>query len=87
MTFLGGLASTFGMPLAQFLIDHLNWRGALLVMAGLMLLSATIHWIFVPGPTEAPVPIVALPDNQSTLQLKKSPLGAAVRIQHSGVWS
>src|SRR6185312_2831039 len=58
MTFLGGLASTFGIPFAQFLIERISWRPALEVMAVVILgVAFFIHWLFVPGPREQAVPI------------------------------
>jgi MFS family permease len=80
ITFLGGLASTFGIPFAQFLIERIGWRPALEVMAGVNLAVAfLIHWLFVPGPHEKPVPI-AEPQPQTDGTAKKSPLAAAVRV-------
>lgn len=80
ITFLGGLASTFGIPFAQFLIERIGWRPALEVMAGVNLAVAfLIHWLFVPGPHEKPVPI-AEPRPQTDGTAKKSPLAAAVRV-------
>src|SRR5215471_18915092 len=35
MTFLGGLASTVGIPFAQFLIERIHWRPTLLVLAAI----------------------------------------------------
>ncbi len=58
MTFLGGLASTFGIPFTQFLIERVGWRreprGAGGDQRGRRLF---MHWLFVPGPQEKPVPI------------------------------
>ena len=80
ITFLGGLASTFGIPFAQFLIEHIGWRPALEVMAAVNLAVAVlIHWLFVPGPHEKPVPI-AEPQPRADGTAKKSPLAAAVRV-------
>jgi MFS family permease len=80
MTFLGGLASTFGIPFAQFLIERIGWRPALEVLAAVNLATAIlIHWLFVPGPREKPVPIAeAAPAAAGAA--KKSPLAAAVRV-------
>ena len=80
MTFLGGLASTFGIPFAQFLIERIGWRPALEVMAAVNLATAIlIHWLFVPGPHEKPVPIA---DSKHPVEgaVKKSPLATAVRM-------
>ncbi len=80
MTFLGGLASTFGIPLAQFLIERIDWRPTLQVMAAIILgVAFFIHWLFVPGSREAPVPIAAIPKPVQGA-VKKSPLAAAVRV-------
>src|SRR6185437_10626300 len=36
MTFLGGLASTFGIPFTQLLIERIDWRPALMVLAAII---------------------------------------------------
>lgn len=79
MTFLGGLASTFGIPFSQFLIERIGWRSALEVMAAINLAVAFfIHWLFVPGPREAPVPIADAPVKPPG-SIARSPLAAAIR--------
>ncbi len=80
MTFLGGLASTFGIPFAQLLIERIGWRPTLLVIGAINLgVAFFVHWLFVPGPMEAPVPIAqAKPVTAGTT--RKSPLAAAVRV-------
>jgi len=80
MTFLGGLASTFGIPFAQLLIERIEWRPALDVMAAINLgVAFLIHWLFVPGPQEKPVPIADAPARPvGTVQ--RSPLATAVRV-------
>jgi MFS family permease len=82
MTFLGGLASTFGIPFAQLLIEHIAWRPTLEVMAAIILgVAFFIHWLFVPGPKEAVVPISESPPAAVTDgKPKKSPLAAAIRV-------
>ena len=82
MTFLGALASTFGIPFAQFLIERIDWRPALEVMAVVILgVAYFIHWLFVPGPKEAPVPIGDAPKSPAVDgKPRKSPLAAAVRV-------
>lgn len=81
MTFLGGLASTFGIPFAQFLIERIDWRPTLMVMAAINLgVAVFIHWLFVPGPEEEAVPI-AEPLPPPTAGVKtRSPLATAVRV-------
>lgn len=80
MTFLGGLASTFGIPFAQLLIERIGWRPALEVMAAVNLgVAFLIHWLFVPGRREKPVPI-ADPQPKPEGVVKKSPLATAVRV-------
>jgi MFS family permease len=80
ITFLGGLASTFGIPFTQFLIERIGWRPALEVIAAINLgVAFLIHWLFVPGPHEKPVPI-AEPQPKPEGAVKKSPLAAAVRV-------
>jgi MFS family permease len=80
MTFLGGLASTFGIPFTQFLIERMHWRPTLLVLAAINVgVGLLIHWLFVPGPREKPVPIAeVMPPADGTA--RKSPLAAAVRV-------
>ncbi|MDP1837632.1 MAG: MFS transporter, partial [Reyranella sp.] len=79
MTFLGGLASTFGIPFAQLLIERIGWRPTLDVMAAIILGVALMHWLFVPGPRDEAIPIAApLPHVEGVK--KKSPLAAAVRV-------
>jgi MFS family permease len=80
MTFLGGLASTFGIPFTQLLIERIGWRSSLEVLAAIILgVGILIHWLFVPGPGEKPVPIGAAPPVPAG-QAKRSPLAAAVRV-------
>ncbi len=83
MTFLGGLASTFGIPFTQLLIERIDWRPALMVLAAIILgVAVLIHWLFVPGPKETPVPI-AEPSKASQSQgtaKKRGPLAAAIRV-------
>jgi len=80
MTFVGGLASTFGIPFAQLLIERIEWRPTLVVLAVINLgVAILIHWLFVPGPKEEAVPI-AHPAPSSTSITRKSPLAAAVRV-------
>ena len=44
MTFLGGLASTVFIPTTSWLMDHLGWRHALMVLAALhLLVCAPLH--------------------------------------------
>ena len=79
MTFLGGLASTFGIPFAQLLIERIEWRPTLVVLAAINLgVAFLIHWLFVPGPGEAAVPIAASPGPR--VRPRKGPLAAAVRV-------
>lgn len=79
MTFVGGLASTFGIPFTQFLIERVGWRSSLEVLAGINAAVALIPWLFIPGPNEKPVPIAeAKPPADGAP--KKSPLAAAVRV-------
>jgi MFS family permease len=79
ITFLGGLASTFGIPFTQFLIEHVGWRTSLDVLAAINVAVALMHWLFVPGPKVKPVPIgEAKPPADGTA--KKSPLATAIRM-------
>ena len=79
MTFVGGLASTFGIPFTQFLIERVGWRSSLEVLAAINGALAVIHWLFIPGPKEKPVPIAETRPPTHGAQ-KKSPLAAAVRV-------
>jgi len=82
MTFLGGLASTFGIPFTQLLIERLSWRPALVVLAAICLgVAFFIHWLFVPGPREKPVPIAEAPKPApGTTARRRGPLASAVRV-------
>lgn len=88
MTFVGGLASTFGIPFTQFLVERIGWRPSLEVLAAINLGVALIHAGFVPSRSVAPLPIGEarpLGDDARTdrgaLQAKrKGPLAAAVRL-------
>jgi MFS family permease len=81
MTFIGGLASTFGIPFAQFLIERIDWRPTLVVMAAINLaVGLLIHWLFIPGPQEKAVPIGNANPPGGAATVKKSPLAAAVRV-------
>jgi MFS family permease len=79
MTFVGGLASTFGIPFTQFLIERIGWRPSLEVLAAINLGVALMHWLFVPSPAEAPVPI-GEPRPAIDGTQKKGPLATAVRV-------
>jgi len=79
MTFLGGLASTFGIPFAQLLIERIGWRPTLEVMAAINLGVAVMHWLFVPGPKDEATPIAELKPHVEGTR-KKSPLAAAIRV-------
>ena len=86
MTFLGGLASTFGIPFAQLLIERIDWRPTLVVLAAINLgVAFLIHWLFVPGPKEAAVPIAApSPGREHGKSRARSPRRCACRP--SGAW-
>jgi len=82
MTFVGGLASTFGIPFAQFLIDRISWRPTLLVLAAVILGVACLHWLAVPGPAEKAVPIGpgAKAASAADDRPRRSPLAVALRV-------
>ena len=81
MTFLGGLASTFGIPFTQLLIERIDWRPTLVVLAAINLgVAILIHWLFVPGPSEAAVPIALPAPAARSTGKKRGPLAAAVRV-------
>ena len=80
MTFLGGLASTFGIPFAQFLIERIHWRPTLLVLAAINIgVGLLIHWLFIPGPQEKPVPIANVRSTPEGVA-RNGPLAVAVRV-------
>ena len=79
MTFLGGLASTFGIPFTLLLIERIGWRPTLEVLAAIMAVVGFMHWLFVPGPKEEAIAIaVSTPAVEGVA--KQSPLAAAVRM-------
>jgi predicted MFS family arabinose efflux permease len=81
MTFLGGLASTFGIPFTQLLIERIEWRPALMVLAAINLgVAFLIHWLFVPGPKVEALPIAAPPAKAQSTVKQRGPLAAAVRV-------
>jgi predicted MFS family arabinose efflux permease len=93
MTFLGGLASTFGIPFTHLLITQIDWRPTLMVLAALNAgVALLIHWPFVPGPHDTVVPIaeVAAPSESQNAAHQnaphqnaakaRGPLAMAVRI-------
>lgn len=50
MTLLGGFAGTVFIPLTGWLVDHMGWRDALLVLAGINLfVAAPLHWLVLAG--------------------------------------
>ena len=79
MTFLGGLASTFGIPFTQPLIERIGWRPSLEILAAIMVAVAVMHWLFVPGPKDEAIPIAAAKPHVEGTK-RKSPLAAAVRV-------
>lgn len=81
MTFVGGLASTFGIPFTQFLIDRIGWRPSLEVLAAINVGVALVHALFVPPRAVAPVPIGAPPPPRAHAGTRrKGPLAEAVRL-------
>ena len=80
MTFVGGLASTVGIPLTQFLIGHIGWRPTLEVLAAVNLgVGLLLHWPFIPGPQEKPLAIAAA-SRPVAGGPRQNPLAAAVRL-------
>ena len=82
MTFVGGLASTFGIPFTQFLIERIAWRPCLVVLSVMILAVAfLVHGLFVPGPRDAAVPIGTVERTaDDTGQAKRNPLAAALKV-------
>lgn len=60
ITLVGGLASTVFIPIAQFAVDHLGWRQAL-VAFGLFqfALGVPLHWFGLPASAGAPAVVRA----------------------------
>ncbi len=84
MTFVGGLASTFGIPFTQFLIEWLGWRPSLEVLAAINLGVGAIHVIFVPARGDKPLAIgearPAGEDGERDGKKQRGPLALAVRM-------
>ena len=59
MTFVGGLASTAFIPLSHILVERLGWRPALVVLAGINLLAATLVHAIVLRPAAGAGPAMA----------------------------
>ncbi|HYH22680.1 MAG TPA: MFS transporter [Azospirillum sp.] len=60
LTLWGGFASTVFVPVIQFLLDHVGWRGALLALAALTLLFAALpNRLAIDGAADAPAPATA----------------------------
>lgn len=78
MTFVGGLASTFGIPFTQFLVERIGWRPSLEVLAAINVGVALIHAVFVPPRSVAPLAIGEPRPARDTRH--RSPLAAAVRL-------
>lgn len=75
LTLVGGFASTLAFPATVWLIDALDWRGALVFIAALMLCVVTpLHAWALQGPSAPPAPAAAAeaPPAHTTL-------GAALR--------
>lgn len=50
MTLLGGFAGTVFIPLTGWLVDHMGWRDALMVLAAINLfVAAPLHWLVLAG--------------------------------------
>ena len=80
MTFVGGLASTFGIPFTQFLLEHVGWRSALVILAAINVgVGLLLHWPFVPGPREEALPIAEVRPAKDGAP-RKHPLALAVRV-------
>lgn len=80
MTFVGGLASTFGIPFTQLLIERIDWRPTLVVLAAINAgVAFLIHWLFVPGRSEKAVPIADVPQ-VNVGGARRNPLAAAVQM-------
>ena len=72
MTFLGGLASSVFIPVSAWLIAHLGWRNALLVLAAIhLLVCVPLHAVGLRG-APAPAPAVARPGAHSPRTLLRS---------------
>ena len=84
MTFVGGLASTFGIPFTQLLIERLGWRPSLEVLAAINLAVAAIHLVFVPPRSDKPLAIgEPRPTGEGAARnggKRRGPLAMAVRM-------
>ena len=49
LIFAGGFASVIFIPLVNYLLQSLNWREVLLILALLELLTLPLHWLFMPN--------------------------------------
>lgn len=61
VTLFGGLASTVFLPLTAFLAGALGWRGAVVVLAAVLVASTAITRALVPTELPAPAPRAAAP--------------------------
>jgi MFS family permease len=62
MTLVAGFASTIFQPVTALLADHLDWRGALLVLAAVLaIVTVPLHWMLLPHRAEARVGSAAPP--------------------------
>src|SRR5262249_18327022 len=62
------------------LIERIHWRPTLLVLAAINIgVGLLIHWLFIPGPKEKPVPIANVRSTPEGVA-RNSPLAVAVRV-------
>ena len=62
ITLVGGLASTVFIPLAQWVVDSLGWRDALVALGGLQLaIGVPLQWFGIPRFDRPPGAVVSAP--------------------------
>jgi MFS family permease len=71
ITLVAGLASTIFVPLDTYLLEQLGWRGAVQVLALLMLLTAPLIWLVVRHrPSDVGSTVDGLPPQTTLLETK-----------------
>jgi Major Facilitator Superfamily len=73
LTLFGGFASTICWPLSAFMIDHIGWRSACIVYAGLHLLVSLPLQMSVVRPVESALPVTATPE-QDAVRAEQAPI-------------
>jgi hypothetical protein len=74
LTLFGGFASTICWPLSAFMIDHVGWRGACFIYAGLHLLVSLPLQMSVVRPAAAPQSVAASSADDPDAHAEPSPI-------------